>query len=210
MVRRFVILSAALVIAAIAMRAADKDNNAADIAPDPGSYVNSVIDFHKVVPLGMDTVRLDPARELVSMLASVTSPGFEGMRRSPVQGKVRLRNASGKPVRSFPGELDFRVTAEQAQGKTAAENPVALQTAMTSAQFMLSLRFRLKVFHGLDSFYLEPTSVEQIGPPADVPSVERIYIAHFRLEQIPATDRLLLEVLTPGGERVLRFHMELL
>ena len=45
--------------------------------------------------------------------------------------------------------------------------------------------------------------------PAEVPYDERIYLAGFNLNGVPATDRIVLEVLDPAGARISRFHLEL-
>src|SRR5437764_5624926 len=37
--------------------------------------------FHSVVPLGIETVRLQPSHASINLLASATSPAFEGLKR---------------------------------------------------------------------------------------------------------------------------------
>jgi hypothetical protein len=157
----------------------------------------------------MESLELEPAHKLLNLLASATSPGFEGMERKPSGGHIVLLDPRGKPVRYFPRQIDFRVSITS-DGQTLDPDPVSVKTQMDPGELMLGLRFRLKVFHGLDSFFLEPEAVDQIGEPADVPASERIYLAHFALPTLPATDRILLEVLDPSGERITRFHLELL
>jgi hypothetical protein len=49
-----------------------------------------------------------------------------------------------------------------------------------------------------------------IGVPADVPYDERVYRINFALDKLPITDRCVLEVLSPTGERLTKFHFDLL
>jgi len=175
----------------------------------PGSYDNTDFRFHSVVPLGMESLELLPSHRLVNLLASATSSQFEGMERRPSRGHVVLLSDRGRNVRYFPEQVDFRVSATT-EGHGFDPDPLPVETQIAPGEFMLGLHFRLKVFHGLDSFYLEPESVEQIGEPADVPASERIYVAHFTLRNLPVTDRILLEVLDPSGQRITRFHLDLL
>jgi hypothetical protein len=57
---------------------------------------------------------------------------------------------------------------------------------------------------------IQPDSVEMIGVPADIAYDERIYRVRFNVDQLPVTDRCVLEVLLPDGERLTRFHFDLL
>ena len=49
-----------------------------------------------------------------------------------------------------------------------------------------------------------------IGVPADVAYDERVYRISFSGQKIPVSDRCILEVLSPTGERLTRFHFDLL
>jgi hypothetical protein len=201
--------SALLAMALLAGSATPQVKEDAALQSPPGSYDNTDFQFHAVVPLGMESLELLPSHRLVNLLASATSPQFEGMERKPSRGHVVLLRDRGRNVRYFPEQVDFRVSAST-EGQGFDPNPLQVETPIAPSEFMLGLHFRLKVFHGLDSFYLEPESVEQIGEPADVPASERIYVAHFALRHLPVTDRILLEVLDPSGERITRFHLDLL
>ena len=89
------------------------------------------------------------------------------------------------------------------------EDPLPLPCPADVNDYLMHLQFRLKVFSGLSYFYVQPASVEMIGMPAEVPYDERIYLAGFNLNGVPATDRIVLEVLDPAGARISRFHLEL-
>lgn len=195
--------------AALAAFAGPQPKDDVDLQAPPGSYDNTDFRFHSIVPLGMESLELLPSRSMVNLLASATSAQFEGMERKPSRGHVVLLSSRGGSVRRFPEQVDFRISATT-EGKAFDPDPLQIQTQIAPSEFLLALHFRLKVFHGLESFYIEPDSVEQIGEPADVPASERIYIAHFALRNLPTTDRILLEVLDPSGERVTRFHLDLL
>jgi len=57
---------------------------------------------------------------------------------------------------------------------------------------------------------IEPELVQMIGVPADIAFDERIYRINFNVEQLPVTERFVLEVMSPEGERLTRFHFDLL
>ena|SRR5689334_7892460 len=200
---------AAIAVLAFATLALSKDKDVISLQPVAGSYRNTAVQFHSVVPLGMDLLQLQPSGKILSLLASATCPDLEGVKRVPAARNVSLTDASGQPVRYFPRQVDFRVSIT-ADAVEQDPDPEPIESQLTADQFMLGLKFRLKVFRGLDSFTIEPDNVEQIGAPPDASANQRIYIAHFTLGKMPATDRVMLEVLSPSGERVSRFHLELL
>ena len=55
-----------------------------------------------------------------------------------------------------------------------------------------------------------PVSVQLIGVPQDVPYDERVYRVTFDVGDLLVTDRCVLMVLSPDGERLTRFHFNLL
>jgi hypothetical protein len=65
------------------------------------------------------------------------------------------------------------------------------------------------VFHGLRQTIVEPAAVKMIGVPDDMPYDERIYRVAFDLGDVSLDDRIVLEVLTPSGERLCKFHLDL-
>jgi hypothetical protein len=76
--------------------------------------------------------------------------------------------------------------------------------------YLLNLRFELKVFAGLRKRELQPLAVKLIGVPADLPYDERIYRVSFELPNIPVEERIVLNVMTPSGECLSKFHLDLL
>jgi hypothetical protein len=173
-------------------------------APDDVAY-----EFHSIVPLGVETFRLQPESETVNLLASAESPLFEGVRLLG-HGRNRVVLApDGKQLHRYPQQITFRVTAS-ARGKALDDRPVLVETTADLNQYLLSLRFRLKVFRGLEYRQFEPLKAEQVGVPADVPYSERVYRLVFDLENVAVDERILLEVYDTSGERLTRFHLELM
>lgn len=164
--------------------------------------------LHAVVPLGVDSLRLENSNRYLNLVASASSPELEGVRRIGDQTSGALINDAGQPIQFYPKEISFRVSALTSD--TAFEDDSATLPCPADANdYLLNIRFRLKVFSGLRYFYVSPESVELIGMPADVAYDERIYRATFRLPTIPVNHRILLEVLDPQGTRISRFHFEL-
>lgn len=164
--------------------------------------------FHSVVPLGADGFKFRDARETMFLLATAANPQFEGCRRIVDHGRRKLVDAKGAPVLAYPDIISFRITAS-----TRLKLLDVDQWPETAGQplnrYLLGLRFRLRIFHGLSERVLQPDSVQQIGMPAEVSYDERIYRATFHLGQVPMADRIVLEVISPRGERLSRFHLDL-
>ena len=168
--------------------------------------------FHSVVPLGVETVRLEPSRTSVNLMASATSPAFEGLKRLRAGANgagFTLVSTSGSRVSFFPDQVVFRVTAST-RGEPLEPEPLTFETKESADELMLHFQFRLRIFHGLEWQELNPAKVEMIGMPADVSYPERIYLVRFDLHRVPADDRLLLQLLDSSGRRVCRFHLDLL
>lgn len=165
-------------------------------------------DFHSVVPLGIDALELQPARTTVYLLASAESSAFEGLQRVEHDGRVAVFGSDGQPVERFPEVIDFRLTASARKRNLVEERdryPVKTQQGLND--YLLGLKFRLQVYHGLEGRTLEPESVRLIGMPADVPYDERIYRMSFHLGQVPLEDRMVLEVFAADGRRVSKFPL---
>jgi hypothetical protein len=166
-------------------------------------------EFHSIVPLGIETFKLEPESQTVNLLASAESPLFEGVR---LLGHGRNRivlAADGSQISRYPQHVTFRVTAS-ARGKALEDRPIPVETTADLNDYLLSLRFRLKVFHGLEYREINPEIAEQVGVPADVPYSERIYRLVFPLDNVRVEERIVLEVFDSSGERLTRFHLELL
>jgi len=115
----------------------------------------------------------------------------------------------GRAVRYYPSEVSFRLTAT-GRGHLQGIDAAPVDTHADLNDYLLGLHFRLKVFRGVNFRFIEPQSVEMLGMPADINYDERIYHISFNLDHVPAEDRIVLEVLDSSGERVSRFHLELM
>jgi hypothetical protein len=169
------------------------------------------LQLHQVVPLGNETFMVYPGRHTLYLMASAENPQFEGWKVVSVNGRRQLQDAHGNAVRFFPRDLSFRVSAIATRPGMLAEvqQPLGLEIGSPLNEYLLNLKFRLKIFRGLKVTALEPASVELIGVPADVPEEERVYRVNFQLHDVPTQDRVVLEVLSPEGERVCKFHLDL-
>ncbi|HEV8525701.1 MAG TPA: hypothetical protein VGQ71_14495 [Terriglobales bacterium] len=166
-----------------------------------------VLNYQSVVPLGEDVLLLQPTKQWFYLRATAESVGFEGWRQVLNGGSKSLLATDGKPVHQYPRFVDFQVTASFKQNRrlqliafprTCTENPT---------ECVLNLHFRLKIFRGIEATVVEPAVVKLLGPPADVPTAERTYRVCFKLPPVPVQDRVVLEVLSPTGERLTKFHL---
>ena len=166
-------------------------------------------DFHAVVPLGTDALLLQPAKQTVLLMASAEAIGFEGMQRRESNGRVLVTGASGEPMKRYPEVIDFRITARALKKKLAQDmdEPYPVRTEQKVNEYLLGLRFRLVIYHGLEARVLEPAAQKLIGVPADVPYDERIYRTSFNVGNVSLEDRMVLEVLDPDGNRVSKFPL---
>jgi hypothetical protein len=172
----------------------------------PSSDVEYV--YHSLIPLGSDAFLVQPWNSVLTVLASVENPHFEGWRREMSGGRRRLVNASGQPVSHYPEHLEFRVSTGTLSKMTDAP-PFPMRTSLSTNDYLLNLRFRLKIFHGLRQTLVMPESTAMIGVPADIAYDERIYRVSFDLDEVSTDDRVVLEVLAPSGERLCKFHLDL-
>lgn len=173
-------------------------------ASDSESYL-----YHSLIPLGSESFEVEPWKTVLTVLASAESPQFEGWRRQGLgDRRGKLLDAAGQPVRHFPGTLNFRVSVGT-RTRLADSEPYPLRTSLPQNDYLLHLRFRVKVFHGLQQTIVEPAAVKMIGVPDDMPYDERIYRIAFDLGEVSLDDRIVLEVLTPSGERLCKFHLDL-
>jgi hypothetical protein len=166
--------------------------------------------FMAATPLGTDLIRLVPGNEVLSMLLTLESKELEGAKLVHASEGNRLIGRDGKDITTMPEELTFRFTVGS---KTQLMEHDALETEFdgTVDEFQSTLRFRLKIFHGLDFVELEPESQKIVGVPADMPYDERIYRVRFKLpKNTPTTDRMMLQVFDSEDERVGRFPLQLL
>jgi hypothetical protein len=178
-------------------------------ASGPSTPASPVVFVYRArIPLGSETFAVQPWRSVLTVMASAENPHFEGWRRETHADKELLLDASGRPVRFFPRHIDFRISVGTRTHVSDIE-PFPIQAGLALNDYLLGLRFRLKIFHGLQQTVVEPDEVALIGVPSDVPYDERIYRASFQLPRVPIEDRIVLEVLTPQGERLCKFHLDL-
>ena len=177
-------------------------------SPVAGTFQNSEVGFHSVVPLGVESLQFSKSKQLLNLMASAYSPEFGDLHRAGYSRMASTLSGPRHKAGYYPSQITFRVSA--LTGDSAfEEDPLPLPRPADVNDYLMHLQFRLKLFSGLSYFYVQPASVEMIGMPAEVPYDERIYLAGFNLNGVPATDRIVLEVLDPAGTRISRFHLEL-
>lgn len=165
--------------------------------------------FHAAMPAGYTVVRLLPSGASVSFLGLIECPDMEGAQQVSQGLNAKILDSHGVQLRTFPQHVSFRVTATLR--KTLIDPPLdTVSTDDPPADFLLKLKFRLKVYHGLERHELAPDEVSMIGMPADVPYDERIFRVSFDLNQLPVTDRLVLEVIAPDDQMITHFSFGLL
>jgi hypothetical protein len=166
--------------------------------------------YRAATPAGSEVVLLKPSGAIVTLLGLAECQEIEGAQHMDQGLKARVVRADGEPIESFPRHFSFRVTASLR--KTLLEDPGSeLKTKEEPSQLLVKLRFRLKAYNGLQVRVIEPESTSMIGVPADIPYDERVYRVSFNLPgNEPPTERFVLEVIAPEGERMARLHFSLL
>ncbi|MGI9103445.1 MAG: hypothetical protein ACR2IF_13485 [Terriglobales bacterium] len=166
------------------------------------------LQYHTRIALGSESFTVHPWKSQLTVLASAESADFEGWRLETHGERHVLLDGQGQPVRFFPTRLDFRVTAGTLT-RLFGSMPFPLNASLDTNDYLLQLRFRMKVFHGLRQRTIEPEEVTLIGVPKDIPFDERIFHVSFDLDRIPLEDRIVLEVVAPSGQRLCKFHLDL-
>lgn len=165
--------------------------------------------FHSSIPAGYDVLRIQPTGAVLSFLGLIECPELEGAQQIAEGTNAKIIDADGKRLIYFPRNFSFRITATLR--KTVLAEPTdSFDIPEDPKDLLLQLKFRLKTYHGLATREIQPESVQIIGVPADVPAEERIYRVNFSVDDMPVSDRCVLEVLSPSGERLTRFHFDLL
>lgn len=165
--------------------------------------------FHSAMPAGYVVVRLEPSGANVAVLGLVECPEMEGARHVSEGLNSKIVAADGVPLKHFPRQFSFRITVSLR--KTLLDGPS--ETVMTQddpRQFLLKLGFKLKIYHGLETHEMLPQSVKLIGVPADIPYDERVFRVSFEVENLPVSDRMVLQVLSPEDELLTHFSFGLL
>jgi len=158
------------------------------------------------IPLGMERLQIEPNNRHIFMMATAESPEFENWVR-PSAGARVLYTRDGTLVRNFPRQLQFRVTATTKPYDLVGVDEFRMRYEGDLNQFILGLKFRLRIFRELDARTVEPSDVTMLGVPADTPYDERIWRVSFEIGEVPVDDKVVLEVLSPEGERLSRFHL---
>jgi hypothetical protein len=152
---------------------------------------------------------LKPAGRSFYLVASSLSPVFDGWRLISDETQKKLVDASGIPVRSYPSRLTFRVSANTRDKPISTLPRDPLKAACSVNEYLVKLGFQMSVFRGLESHTVRPTQVRSMDPVAGSPDGERIYLVDFETKDLPVSDRVVLEVLAPTGERIGKFHLDL-
>lgn len=177
-------------------------------APASDSWHASPV-FHARIPAGYEVLLIRPSGAQVSLLGLIECPELEGAQQVAVGVNAGIVNVDGQKLQHFPSNFSFRITASLR--KTVLVEPTdTLNIHERPENLLLTLKFRLKAYQGLDVREISPESIEMIGVPADVSSDERVYRVNFNVDRLPITDRCVLEVLSPTGERMAKFHFDLL
>jgi hypothetical protein len=161
------------------------------------------------IPLGIESFRLEPAKSDFYLMASAEQPDFIGLQRITEGEHDHLISGTGKPFNFYPERVQFRLTAS-ARERLTEDKPYATKANESLPDLFLKLHFRLKIFHGLIYRYVQPSYIDDIGMPRDVPYDERIFRIGFNVGKVPIEDRIVMEVLSPTGERLCKFHLDLL
>ena len=161
------------------------------------------------MPMGYSVIRLNPSGANVSLLVLIECPEMEGAQHVSEGLNATILSAEGVPLKHFPRNFSFRVTATLR--KTILDPPeYAVVTGDDPRQFLLNLGFRLKIYDGLFVREVNPKTLTNIGVPADITYDERVFRVTFDVGELPLTDRLVLEALSPQGEKLTHFCFGLL
>ena len=164
--------------------------------------------FNFTIPLGTDLLVLRPSKQTVALLASAESNEFKDWQLVEIDGKRNIIGLDGKPIRNMPRHIIFRITAGN-KDKISDEAPYPIDINSSLNDFLLSLKFRLKIFRGMDARELEPEETKVIGVPADEPYNERIFRTSFDVGDVKIDDRLVLEIYAGNNDqRISKFHLE--
>lgn len=161
------------------------------------------------MPVGFEVVQLKPSGATLSLMGLIECSEIEGLQQVSQGLRAKVVSTSGATLQQFPRHFSFRVTASLR--KMFIDGPDHSLTVVEDPQdLLLKLGFRLKVYDGLDMHEVAPESVTMIGVPADIASDERVFRVSFDVGDVPVTDRMVLEVITPEGEDLTHFPFELL
>ena len=170
---------------------------------------NQVFWMTTPLPLGAQQINLKPSGQQFLLLGCIEDRRFNRLQVSRVRRSPFVIDASGDVWTHYPEEVTFRITATAIDSGMVQVDSQNVHESGDLNSFLLGLHFRLKSFRGLHMTELQPASVKLIGVPADVPYEERVYRVSFETGEFPVSDRLVMEVLSPKGQLLTRFHLEL-
>jgi hypothetical protein len=176
----------------------------------PGEDQVPDFSFRAPVPLGVEAFQLRPVGRKCFIMASVVNPALDGVHVVRELHGGSVTGPDGTPMPEYPAVLEFRVTASAMNDDLLGFEYENVEGVQNVNKFLLNLRFHLKIYRGLHMTVLRPVNVKLIGVPADQAFDERVYSLAFNTADIPVDARIVLEVLAPTGERLARFHLELL
>jgi hypothetical protein len=165
--------------------------------------------FHATMPAGSSVVQLRPSGAMLSLLGLIECPEIEGLQQISQGVRAKIVTPHGVALQQFPQHFSFRITASLRKLILDAPDH-SLITTDDPQDLLLKLKFRLKIYDGLDVHEVVPDSVTGLGVPAEIASDERIFRVSFDVGQIPVTDRVILEVTSPEGEDITHFPFGLL
>lgn len=165
--------------------------------------------LRSTIPAGYEIVKLRPSGTNLFLLGLIECPELEGAQHVSAGSHAHIVAADGSSLDHFPRFINFRITASLRKDLLDSTSDGSV-TTQDPRDFILKLGFVLRDYDGLQSYDFHPQSVEMIGVPADVPYDERVFRVNFDLGSRPISDRFVLEVLSPEGTRIARFHFELL
>lgn len=182
----------------------------AAIAPGwPGNASRVSPSLRSMTPAGYEIIQLQPSGAVLSLLGLVECNELEGAQHVSEGLDSKILLPDGGQLRRFPRRFSFRVTASLR--RTVLDPPTAaLKLPQDPAELLLDLKFKLRAYDALVSKEIAPESVTLIGVPADIPYDERVFRVSFDVGERAVTDRFVLEVYSPDGERLGRFPFELL
>jgi hypothetical protein len=161
------------------------------------------------MPAGYAVMVLKPSKATLSLIGLIECPELEGAQHVAEGLHKKLVSADGTAVRQFPQRFSFRITASLR--KIFIEGPdSSVDVAGDPQELLLNLKFRIRAYNGLQSREIVPQSVEMIGVPADVPYDERVYRINVDTGNLPITDRVIVEILSPQGELLTHFPFSVL
>lgn len=164
--------------------------------PEPGLRSN--------IPVGYDVLLLKPSKATLSLIGLIECPDLEGAQHVSEGSNSKLVSSDGSTVKEFPQHFSFRITASLK--KVFLDGPVAsIELPDDPQQLLLHLKFRVRAYHGLEVRDVVPRSIELIGMPADVQYDERVYRININAANLPITDRVVVEILSPEGELLTHF-----